>query len=85
MPHTILVAGDTVVVKTNISAFRELHPVGREDVKVEINKILGVFDGRNIMRNKAGKRVESVNECVCACIYFYVCEGKKLGGRGLQF
>lgn len=72
MPHTILVAGDTVVVKTNISAFRELYPVGR-DVKVEINKILGVFDDRNIMRNKAGKRVESVNECVCVCMRLFVC------------
>lgn len=30
--------------QTNISAFMEPHPGGREDVKVEISKILDVLD-----------------------------------------
>ena len=59
--------------QTNISPFRELHPEEREDVKLEINKVLGVLDDRNIMRNKAGKKVESVNECVCVCVCVCIC------------
>lgn len=44
-PQTVPLVGDTVVVKTdNFLAFMEPHSGTREDVKVEISKILGILD-----------------------------------------